>query len=55
MKSDGGVKLEDLKVGFGTGIRMNLGIAILKYDIAWHTNLESVSRMHMHFSLGSEF
>ncbi|TET23777.1 MAG: hypothetical protein E3J78_02010 [Candidatus Cloacimonadota bacterium] len=55
VKSDGGVKLEDLKVGFGTGIRMNLGIAILKYDIAWHTNLESVSRMHMHFSLGSEF
>jgi Tol biopolymer transport system component len=54
-KQDGSIKLEDLKVGFGTGIRMNIGIAILKYDLGWHTNLESVSKMHMHFSLGSEF
>jgi Tol biopolymer transport system component len=55
VRSDGGTKLDDLKVGFGTGIRLNIGIAVLKYDLAWHTNLQSVSKMHMHFSLGSEF
>jgi Tol biopolymer transport system component len=55
VKYDGKPKLEDLKVGFGTGIRMDLSIAILKYDIAWHTNLQSVSHMYMHFSLGEEF
>lgn len=55
VRSNGGFKLDDLKMGFGTGLRLNIGIAVLKYDIAWHTNLESVSKMHMHFSLGSEF
>lgn len=55
IKSDGGIKLDDLKFGFGTGIRLNIAIAILKFDLGWHTNLESVSKMHMHFSLGSEF
>jgi len=55
VRSDKWIKFDDLKVGFGTGIRMNITIAVLKFDIAWHTNLESVSRMHLHFSLGSEF
>jgi len=55
IKSNGQIKLDDLKVGFGTGIRINISIAILKLDFAWHTNLESVSRMYTHFSLGSEF
>ena len=55
VRSNGGIKLDDLKVGFGTGIRMNITFAVLKYDIAWHTNFESVSKMYMHFSLGAEF
>ncbi len=55
VRSNGGIELEDLKMGFGTGIRLNIGIAVLKYDLAWHTNLQSVSRMYQHFSLGSEF
>lgn len=55
VRSNGGIKLNDLKMGFGTGIRLNVGIAVLKYDLAWNTDLQSVSRMHMHFSLGSEF
>lgn len=52
---NGKFRLDDLKLGFGTGIRMNITIAVLKFDAAWHTDLDSVSRMHLHFSLGSEF
>ncbi|OQX52143.1 MAG: hypothetical protein B5M53_09290 [Candidatus Cloacimonas sp. 4484_209] len=55
VRTDTGFKLKDLKCGFGTGIRMNITITVLKFDIAWNTDLEGVSKMHMHFSLGSEF
>ena len=55
IRTDRGIKLDDLKLGFGTGMRMNINIAVLKFDIAWHSNLESISRMYIHFSLGSEF
>ena len=49
-------RLNDIKVGFGTGMRMNLGFLLLRYDIAWSTDLNSVSdRASHYFSFGADF
>jgi len=49
-------RLKDLKAGYGFGLRANLGIAILRFDVAWRTNLAvSAHRPRYYFSLGSEF
>lgn len=48
--------LDDLKVGFGVGLRMNLYLAILKFDIAKNTDLWRVSKeTYYHLSFGSDF
>jgi outer membrane protein assembly factor BamA len=48
--------LDDLKLGFGIGVRMNLYLAILKFDIAKNTDLWRISKeTHYHISLGSDF
>lgn len=52
---DGPRKLEDLKLGFGTGIRTAVYFFIMKLDVGWNTNLEDVSRPRWHFSIGPEF
>jgi len=54
-RENGIFRLDDLKLSFGTGIRMNITIAVVKFDAAWHTDLDGVSKMQLHFSLGSEF
>ncbi len=53
----GGVeKLQDIKVGFGFGMRMNLGFFLLRYDLAWATDLHSVSdKPSYYFSFGADF
>ncbi len=52
--SDG--KLMGIKSGFGFGARANLGIFILRYDMAWRTNYKTVEPHTKHyFSLGAEF
>ncbi len=49
-------RLKGLKAGYGFGLRANLGIAILKLDAAWRTNLAvSDHKPRYYFSLGSEF
>jgi Tol biopolymer transport system component len=49
-------KLNDLKGGFGFGVRMNLGYFILRYDFAKATNFSWVSKTPVHyFSIGAEF
>ena len=54
--TEGGSKLEDIKAGFGFGARANLGFLVLKYDVAWQTNFDSVSPKPKHYvSLGAEF
>lgn len=51
---DGG--LCDLKMGFGTGARMRLSqYLILKFDVAWNTDLINTSGVHYHWSFTSEF
>ncbi|UCG62197.1 MAG: PD40 domain-containing protein [Candidatus Zixiibacteriota bacterium] len=53
----GGVeKLQDIKVGFGFGMRMNLGFFLLRYDLAWSTNFHSISdKPSYYFSFGADF
>ncbi len=55
--SVGGVnRLQDIKMGFGTGLRLNLGFLLLRYDIAWSTDMNSISpRTTSYFSAGADF
>lgn len=52
---DGSPKLLGLKSGFGLGARANLGIFLLRYDVAWPHDLENVGKPHHYFSFGAEF
>jgi len=49
--------LQDIKAGFGCGMRINLfGFALLRYDVAWGTDLDQVSDRPTHyFSFGADF
>jgi len=54
--TDGGFHFEDIKASFGYGIRANLGIAVLRFDQAWRTDLQKIaSRPKFYFSLGGDF
>lgn len=54
--SEGGYKLKDLKMSFGTGFRLNVGFAVLMTDIAWRTDLSSVSQKpEYYFTMSTEF
>ncbi len=48
--------LDDLKMGFGAGIRMDIWLAILKVDVAKHTDMRTVSPdYYWHVDFGAEF
>ncbi len=48
--------LKDIKMGFGTGIRIRFPYFVLLFDIAKNTDLKEVSRdIRYHIMLGSEF
>ncbi len=55
--SAGGVsRLHDIKMGFGAGVRVNLGFLLLRYDLAWSTDMNSVlPRTTSYFSAGADF
>ena len=56
--TDGVPKLQDLKAGYGIGARMGFLFALLKFDIAWKTDLTrsgSPGDPIYYLSLGSEF
>lgn len=55
--SDGGHnRLQDIKTGFGFGMRANLGFIVLRYDVAWRTDFYTISEKPSHyFSLGADF
>ncbi len=54
--TEDGFRLEDLKMGFGFGLRFNLGIFVFLWDCAWRTDLDWVSAKPKHFvTLGAEF
>lgn len=53
----GDARLEDIKTGFGFGMRANLfNFLLLRYDLAWTTNFLDVSdRPTYYFSMGADF
>ncbi len=55
--SEGGRdRLNDLKTGFGFGMRANLGFILLRYDLAWGTDFYHVSdKPNYYFSMGADF
>jgi len=49
-------RLVDIKSSFGFGIRANLGIFVLRYDLAWATDLATVAaHPEYYFSIGADF
>ena len=38
--ASGGFALDDIKMTWGVGMRMNLGFAVLRLDTAWRTNID---------------
>jgi Tol biopolymer transport system component len=54
--SDGQILPPSAMGGMGFGWRMNLGVAVLKWDIAWPTDLESVlGSSRQYWSIGADF
>ena len=54
--TDGGSRLLGIKTGFGFGARANLGFLVLRYDLAWRTDFNSIEPHTKHyFSLGADF
>ncbi len=54
--SGGFPRFQDLKAGYGLGMRVNLGFFLLRYDAAWQTDLMTSSHKPRHyFSMGAEF
>ncbi|MDQ7052266.1 MAG: BamA/TamA family outer membrane protein [candidate division KSB1 bacterium] len=48
--------LNDLIMGYGFGSRANLGLLLLRFDVAWTSDLyRSSSKPKYYFSLGAEF
>ncbi|MFQ6008769.1 MAG: hypothetical protein ACE5K8_07455, partial [Candidatus Zixiibacteriota bacterium] len=52
----GSSHLQDIHTGFGFGMRANLGFIVLRYDLAWSTNFNTVSdKPTYYFSFGADF
>lgn len=47
--------LKDLMAGIGFGPRLNMGYFVLKFDVAWQTDLESFSKPSYYFTLTPDF
>ena len=47
----GGFELRDLKGGYGFGARVNLGIFLFRYDLAWPTNFAETFHPIQYFSI----
>jgi Tol biopolymer transport system component len=52
---EGDARLNDLMMGYGLGARLNLGIFLLRWDVAWRTYLNQTDKPRYYFSLGAEF
>ena len=51
---DGATTFRDIAMGYGWGARLNMGYFLLKFDIAWENELNSVSKPKYYFSLGAD-
>lgn len=53
---EGSFRLDDIKMSWGFGIRMNLGFAVVRLDTAWPTDLDTKGNKPMIcFSIGPDF
>lgn len=48
-------KLQDIKLGYGFGPRMNLGYFVLKFDVTWLTDLSEIGKPTYYLSLTEDF
>lgn len=56
VKSENGeFTFKDIHAGFGVGVRINLGIFIMRLDKAWKTTFSHIEEPVTYFSLGAEF
>ncbi|NUM78056.1 BamA/TamA family outer membrane protein, partial [candidate division KSB1 bacterium] len=53
--TQGGFHLQDLRAAIGVGARLNLGYFMLKYEVAWPTDIREISKPRYMFSLGTDF
>jgi Tol biopolymer transport system component len=51
----GWIQLQDVLMGYGLGIRMNMGSFVFMLDIAWPTDLARSGSTRYYFSLGAEW
>ncbi|MCB2210714.1 hypothetical protein KQI52_01225 [bacterium] len=52
---DGNAQFDDFHMGYGWGFRANLGIFLLKWDMAWKNELDTVTKPRYYFSIGADF
>lgn len=53
---DGWPALQDIFLGYGIGARLNLGFFVLRFDVAWTSDIATYTRgPYYYFSLGPEF
>ncbi|RJP76414.1 MAG: hypothetical protein C4524_10070 [Candidatus Zixiibacteriota bacterium] len=51
----GDVTLNDLMMAYGLGARVNLGIFLIRWDVAWRTYWDRTDKPRYFLSLGAEF
>jgi len=49
------VRFQDIKASYGIGARMRFGYFVLRYDLAWPTDLQTKGDPVSHFAIGAEF
>lgn len=54
-KPDGSRYVRDIVTGFGYGIRANVYFFLLRFDAAWRTDFDSVSKPLYYWSIGIDF
>ncbi len=52
---NGDITFKDLRMGYGFGARLNLGIFVLRWDVAWRTYWDRTDKPRYYFSLGAEY
>jgi hypothetical protein len=55
LDSEGRRRLYDLLMGFGVGLRANLGLFLLRYDVAWATDTRDFAKPRHYWALGTDF
>jgi outer membrane protein assembly factor BamA len=54
-KANGDRYLRDITTGFGYGLRINLYFLLLKFDVAFRTDFDDISKPIHYYSIGLDF